>query len=148
MQVGVIQAQNRWTSLVRGTSVVRGFFAKNSSSQKPRTREALLYRLYWAARRSACQCQIPPNLYKYNMFMNYSLESPYLPGDTRLLCSLTNIRIEIRRNDVGWARPSNPLTIPGPVLDLISGPGYKYNVHKHRESAEWQAERRPVRVAR
>ena len=25
MHVGVIQAQNRWTSLVRGTSVVRGF---------------------------------------------------------------------------------------------------------------------------
>ena len=33
-----------WPSLVRGSSVVRGFEGQNISSQKPRTREVLLYR--------------------------------------------------------------------------------------------------------
>ena len=32
-----------WPSLVRGSSVVRGFEGQNISSQKPRTREVLLY---------------------------------------------------------------------------------------------------------
>ena len=32
-----------WLSLVRGSSVVRGFEGQNISSQKPRTREVLLY---------------------------------------------------------------------------------------------------------
>ena len=32
-----------WPSLVRGSSVVRGFEGQNISSQKPRSREVLLY---------------------------------------------------------------------------------------------------------
>ena len=35
-----------WPSLVRGSSVVRSFEGQNISSQKPRTREVLLYHPY------------------------------------------------------------------------------------------------------
>jgi hypothetical protein len=34
-----------WPSLLRGSSVVRDFLVENFSSQKPRTREGILYLL-------------------------------------------------------------------------------------------------------
>jgi hypothetical protein len=39
-----------WPSLLRGSSVVRDFRVENFSSQKPRTREGILYMIAWLPR--------------------------------------------------------------------------------------------------